>query len=137
MTESYTKVLRFVTIACCKCGIHFGIPSYFDEKRREDCGLFSCPNGHGQAYTESTTKRLEKRIEVLQVSLNSAREDATTQRQLKRKEERRVKAYRGVVTKLKTRAKNGVCPCCTRHFLDLESPIKTKHPKFGVKKPNA
>lgn len=40
------------------------------------------------------------------------------------------RAYKGVATKLKKRVVNGVCPCCNRHFRELESHMRTKHPDF-------
>lgn len=40
------------------------------------------------------------------------------------------RAFKGVVTKLKKRAANGVCPCCNRTFVDLARHMAGKHPTF-------
>lgn len=41
-------------------------------------------------------------------------------------------AARGQVTRLKRRAANGVCPCCTRTFADLKRHMANQHPDFTL-----
>tara|TARA_Y100000310_G_scaffold338946_1_gene430083 strand:- start:1163 stop:1354 length:192 start_codon:yes stop_codon:yes gene_type:complete len=45
--------------------------------------------------------------------------------------EKTASTYKGQVTKLKNRAKAGVCPCCNRTFQNLSRHMETKHPDFG------
>lgn len=43
----------------------------------------------------------------------------------------RTNAYKGNVTKLKKRASAGLCPCCNRHFTNLQRHIASKHPDIN------
>jgi DNA repair exonuclease SbcCD ATPase subunit len=40
-------------------------------------------------------------------------------------------AQKGVTTRIKNRASNGVCPCCNRTFQNLARHMHTKHPDFA------
>lgn len=48
-------------VDCANCGIIFGIPDDFDDRRREDGGSFYCPNGHTISYHESESTKQKKR----------------------------------------------------------------------------
>jgi hypothetical protein len=38
---------------------------------------------------------------------------------------------KGVLTKVKRRVGKGTCPCCKRHFVNVERHMKVKHPSFA------
>jgi hypothetical protein len=38
----------------------------------------------------------------------------------------------GQVTKLRKKAADGLCPCCDRHFADLQMHLASKHPDFKL-----
>lgn len=38
---------------CCNCLVRFSITEAFYQQRLEDGEVFYCPNGHGQAFTET------------------------------------------------------------------------------------
>ena len=42
---------------------------------------------------------------------------------------------RGKLRAQSERIKNGVCPCCKRHFTNLERHMHTKHPEFAATEP--
>jgi hypothetical protein len=45
--------------------------------------------------------------------------------------ERRSKAaYKGQLTKVRRKVANGSCPCCNRHFENLQRHMQTKHPEY-------
>ena len=80
--------------------------------------------GEGRVYyTDSDKEKLEKRVKRLEQERNNARDRAATI-------DRSRSAYMGQVTRLKNRAANGVCPCCTRHFQNLQAHMAKKHPDY-------
>lgn len=117
-------------IVCCSCGIEFTVPANWKAKRQEDGSTFWCPNGHSQAYTESTTDILRRERDRLAQQI--AYKDDEIARQKSRADHlgRSRAAVRGQVTKLRNRAANGVCPCCNRSFANLRNHMKAKHPDF-------
>jgi len=108
---------------CCVCGIVFGIPKRVLETRKQDGTEFYCPNGHQLVYQETTVQKLEKQ-------LNKTREQLRREEVARESAENRLRTTKGVVTKLKKRIANGVCPCCNRHFDNLQGHMETKHPDF-------
>lgn len=53
------------------------------------------------------------------------------QRSMRKTTERQLIAQKGQVTKLRKRAKAGVCPCCNRTFVGLQRHMAQKHPEFS------
>ena len=120
ITRTYTQVEE----DCCSCGITFTMPQWFFDRAREDNTVwFYCPQGHRQHYANSEVTKLREQLERAQTRekhLQDQREAA----------ERHASAMKGQVTRLKNRAKAGVCPCCNRSFVQLERHMKSKHPDF-------
>jgi hypothetical protein len=112
---------NFTSIQCCSCGCHFGLDEYMYKRRLEDKKDFYCPNGHPQSYTESEADQLRKERDRLKQQI-AYKDD------LVKAAERQVVAAKGQITKLKKRAKAGVCPCCNRTFSNMAAHMKTKHP---------
>lgn len=129
--SQYTKLCTFVTITCYKCGIPFGVPDYFRAKRLQDKESFWCPNGHSQAYVESESDRLKKQIEREKANTEHHRQIAETRRQQRDHAQYQARALKGVVTKVKKRVGNGVCPCCQRTFQSLARHMQAKHPEYA------
>lgn len=64
--------VNFETLECIECGVQFQVPESFDETRQEDGKTFYCPNGHPQAYTNTTedqVQELESKNRELQIQL--------------------------------------------------------------------
>lgn len=121
----------FVAESCIHCAADFAMSDQHFENVKRTGNEFWCP-ACGKSMVYRKTKEQE-----LKEQLKRAREDADWY--LRRKDElyqetQRLEksraAFKGQVTKLKHRAANGVCPCCTRHFTNLERHMKTKHPEF-------
>ena len=117
-------------ITCYKCGVVFGTPASWKEKRLEHGDDFWCPNGHVQRFMETEAAKLRK--EVVKLNERLAAKDNIIDLESKRadREFRRRVALKGQVTKIKNRVHNGVCPVCHRHFTALERHMKHQHPEW-------
>ena len=102
----------------------------FQRRRREDGQGFYCPAGHRQSYTESTVQQLQKELKRKEEVLQREREWNESLRKSRDAAHRSAAAYKGKVTRIKNRIHNGVCPCCNRHFENLQRHMKNKHPEF-------
>jgi len=91
---------------CCNCHMGYAVPTSFQDARREDHKTFFCPAGHGQSYISKTEK--EKTIDELSKELNrktgliiNLESKLTCKKNLLRQKDYSVRAYKGMVTKLK------------------------------------
>ncbi len=119
---------EFNSVECADCGISFALPKHLHQRRIDDGKSFYCPNGHSNTYGETEVKRLQRvldaeRAKVLaeQKKREWAEQATAAEAKLREKAERRLKRNQ-------TRIANGVCPCCNRHFTNLERHMKMKHP---------
>lgn len=106
----------FTTIACGKCGVEFGVPSWFDRERRENGDGFFCPNGHERVYKDSEVDKLRRERDRLAQRI-AERDDEIAKQQKK-------------VKRLEKRAAAGTCPCCNRTFSNMSQHMKKQHPEF-------
>lgn len=109
---------------CCNCGTLFAMQASLRKRLRETGEWFYCPNGHRQHYTEREIDRLRKFLDA---------ERATSERYRERGDalERRLSAQKAATTRLKNKIQAGVCPCCKRHFTNLERHMKGQHPGYA------
>ena len=126
----YATVKMFNMI-CCRCGIPFGVPDEFDDRRRQDGKSFCCPRGHNQSYHDNETQRLKKQLAHEKKLREWAEQDARVAKAAESRANYRVRAMKGVITKQKKRAAAGVCPCCNRTFQNLARHMSTKHPDYA------
>ena len=120
-----------VKMCCWNCGITYAMPERFQRERLENGGSFYCPSGHSAAYMDSAVKKLQRKLNQEIASHDRTRTSLTSHREWVKDAERRVSAHRGVATKLRKRAANGVCPCCTRTFVNLKRHMAAKHPGYA------
>ena len=122
----------FARLICGKCGIEHYVPQSFNDENVKlgAKGGWHCPNGHSRAYIESEADRLRRERD--QLKQNEAYYESRISELLKARDtaDRRVSAARGQITKMKNRAAAGICPCCNRHFTNLERHMAGKHPGF-------
>jgi hypothetical protein len=85
---------------------------------------YAAPPGTGP---EGEAERLKQQLAQKDDEIRQERERARARLE---RSERSAAAYRGQVTRLRTRAKAGLCPCCNRSFQDLHRHMATKHPDF-------
>lgn len=135
--DTVTTTVAIHITSCAVCGVSFGVPEGYLEARRKDGRTIWCPNGHTLGWAETEADRLRKEIasvkgklDQTQALADSWRKDADKQYELRKATERQLSATRGVVTRIKNRVKNGVCPCCNRHFENLQRHMGTKHPDW-------
>lgn len=118
---TYTTTLSTLTCGCCE--IPFAIPESLHDKVKRDGSSFYCPNGHYISYSDTENKRLQRRLDNMSAAYDRERDRAAYA-------ERSASAYKGQATRLRNRAKNGVCPCCHRTFQQLARHMAAKHPDF-------
>jgi len=123
MSYAITRTIEIVTDECCRCGIVFGYPKNWWERKRQTGDGFYCPNGCSLVFRNPENVRLKQEAERLKRDLSAAREAVN----LARESARRIEAK---LTRLKKRTANGVCPCCSRTFQNLHRHMKSKHPDF-------
>jgi hypothetical protein len=128
ITRTTTDIFKIET--CYKCGVRWGMLDRFVSERREDSNSFYCPNGHSQAYVESQVDKLRGKLNREIASHDRTRTREREQRDRKEHVQRRLSATQGVVTRVKNRVGNGVCPCCNRSFPNLKKHMECKHPKY-------
>ena len=90
----------FGLVTCCECGIEFGLRIGFLERLKGNGNIFSCPNGHEQAFTseKSKIKKLEEELDIVKMKSNKHYYDA-------RYYKRSASAYKGKLTIEKRKAK--------------------------------
>lgn len=125
----------FTPIECCSCHVIFGVTNEFHKHRRNDHKRFHCPScGIGQSFSgPSEEELLRQERDRLKQSLAQRDDEIKRQRELRKSEERKVVAYKGVVTRTKKRIAGGACPCCNRTFQNLAQHMKTKHENYVQK----
>lgn len=123
-----------LVVVRCWCGVQHAVPESLRKqqlaaKERGDNMEVFCPLGHkyipgsGLTPAQEEAARLKRRLEYAEADRDSARAERDS-------EKRRAAAARGQVTKIKKRVGKGVCPCCNRHFTNLERHMQTQHPEF-------
>lgn len=109
-----------VRCRCGKCDVVFGMTETMHAARKKDGETFFCPNGHPRVYRDSEMDQLRRERDRLQQQM-AQKDDELSEAQ------RSLAAQKGQVTRLKNRAKAGLCPCCNRHFTNLERHMTSKH----------
>ncbi len=117
---------------CPECGVTYGAPERFFESRRSDGKTFYCPNGHSLSWHETDADRLRKQLKAAQDNARYYQDRMSEARQERDAEKRSKAAIKGQLTKTKKRVSNGVCPCCNRHFVNLERHMHGQHPDYGT-----
>jgi hypothetical protein len=115
---TYTETL---VVTHCWCGIALAIPSNLHRVAKDEGQSVYCPIGHSFSYRDTYAKRLER---------ERRQHEAT--RELLAAEERSHSATRGHLTRQKKRIAAGVCPCCHRHFANVERHMASQHPDFAA-----
>ena len=130
LTADNSVTTKLVVMDCCNCGVVFAMAEGLYDERHNKGGSFWCPNGHSQHFTEPETTKL-KRL------LKNAQSTAEWERRHREQTEHRLRATKGVVTKLRKRALEGECPFCGQHLRDLERHVARQHPNEPVESPEA
>jgi len=138
---TFTAVDTFEIVHCYKCGIAFGMPQDFQQRRLNDKQSFYCPAGHGQVYGGPTDRdRAQKLAGQLDIERSRVDSERRQRAAVERKIDYQKRARKSVSTRLqkvKVRVGHGVCPCCNRTFKALADHMATKHPTYAAAKDEA
>ncbi len=115
---------------CGTCAVWHAIPEVMFNSCLEEGGFWYCPNGHQRGYSEGS---LIRQLEKEKKRREWAEKNAKAERSNAQESERRRVAQKAATTRLKNRAKAGVCPCCNRTFKQLAAHMVAKHPEFNKK----
>lgn len=126
-------------VSCPSCHMTYAIPSSFQASAHKHSGTgpdawsVCCPLGHQWHYTGPTTE------EKLRDQLKRARDRAAQQASRAEQAEASARAQKAAKTRIKNqrdrerqRIGRGACPCCNRHFADVERHMANKHPDHHV-----
>lgn len=132
--ETHTATRELTVIDCGECGGSYAISEPYREKKQETGGFWTCPYCKcGWGYSEDKTdlakaKEAQRKAEQ---SRDYAWQAAREEREKHGHTERRRRAEKAAKTRLKNRVGKGVCPCCNRHFVNLQRHIEGQHPEFA------
>lgn len=128
-TISFTQTYEVVAIELASCGHVVYMSSDMEKRRRRDHGTWYCTVCGAAKHWPG-----ESDMEKIRRERDAAKQREETIRADLEATKRRLSAQFGENTKLRNRAKNGVCPCCTRSFTNLRRHMSTKHPDFETAK---
>lgn len=136
ITESgYTYATRtsLEFIDCASCGIVFGAPEEFLDRRRKDGRSFYCPNGHTLSWHETEADRERKARERAERRADNLERNVQWERERAENARRSAIAYKGHLTRIRRRIANGVCPvpgCKRSGFTRVLAHIASQHPDW-------
>ena len=116
-TDTYVGTL-YVT-ECPSCFVTHGIPAVMRERMIKHGGDAYCPNGHAWQFMGASLATQLERAKSRATHLEDQRDAA----------EASARSYKGHVTRIKNRVRNGVCPFCNRSFGDVRAHMATVHPE--------
>ena len=127
MPETLFETLSLTKIECGECSIVFAMPTSKYNRCRDQGEGWCCPNGHNRVFCKSENAKLQEQ-------LNAERQKAVREQQAREQSQAETNELReknnkitGKLSRVYKRVRNGVCPCCNRHFDNLEGHMKTKH----------
>lgn len=129
--HTITELVTLVTETCCSCNVVFAMTDEMTKRLRQSHDTFYCPAGHGQRYLgKSDVEKERERADRAETQLRYARSRAQHLGDQLQATSRSLSATKGVLTKTRKRIGNGACPCCNRHFVDVERHMANKHPDY-------
>lgn len=112
----------------CWCGMPFMLPKSLDDAARNDGHTIYCPLGHSIVWKETEATRMRReRDRAVQEQARLQEEIAARDRRIVEEVDRRAKAERET-RRVRRRAEAALCPCCNRHFNNVEAHMKKAHP---------
>lgn len=127
-----TEIERLKVTRCGVCQCLFAMLENKYDRCLEDGGAFYCPNGCRLVFRNSKAEKLERELEAEKRVTQYHRNRAENERSRANKAKKQAAAYKGVVTRTKKRIQKGVCPCCNRHFVNLQRHMEGQHPEYTM-----
>ena len=128
MSAIHAISVQLTEINCGVCGGVYAVNAMFHKHKQDKGGYWTCPYckcDWGFDKSETELARTQRELEEERKRRNDALARANEAAAARDKAERALKRH-------KTRAKNGVCPCCKRTFKQLARHMKSKHPEFAA-----
>jgi hypothetical protein len=118
--------------ACTECREPMWLATSTYETLKRSSQTFRCPWGHQQYFPLGKTEaqKLQDELDRERQRRQSAEQNIEWESQQRKQAERSAIAYKGQATRLRNRAKAGVCPCCQRTVSQLARHMASKHPGF-------
>jgi len=116
---------------CWVCGMPFAITEGFQYAAERKHLTFHCPNGCRLSFGESEADKLKKQLARERAKHDQTKARAEENWAAYEAEQRSKAAVSGHLTRVKKRVQNGVCPCCNRHFKDVQRHMASKHPEYA------
>lgn len=135
--QEHTGVL---VVLRCWCGVQHAVPKSLRDLqiRQHNDGRtvqgIHCPLGHvhvPSGQTEADKLRNQLAAKENAIAYERSRHDQT--RAELRETENRRRAEKAAKTRIKNRVSKGVCPCCNRHFENLQRHMQGQHPDYASK----
>lgn len=136
--STLTHATTLVSLECCECGGAMAFSAkWVTNARAEAHGkhMFTCPyckthqGWMGKSQAERKEEQLKAQIEQLEKSKqwleDRRRETAEEAEHFRRSRD----GMKGALSKIKKRVGRGTCPCCNRHFSNLQRHMENKHPE--------
>lgn len=123
------KAIEFIMMECGGCGLPFMVPSEWKQKKVDELGSFSCPNGCSRVFIGKTkAQKIQDQLD-LERRQHSQQADNLINQVLQKTSE-----LNKVNRQLK-KVKNGVCPVhgCQRSFHSLADHLAHVHPEYTGK----
>ena len=139
MSGTVLEYQGVLVVVRCWCGLQHTVPEslrdlqkrQFDDGKDPQC--IYCPLGHQHVPAGKTeVDRLRSQLAMKDNTIAFVRSQHDQTKAELRETESRRRAEKAAKTKLKKRIANGVCPCCSRHFTNLERHIAHMHPDFAL-----
>lgn len=127
MTAIHAVSVQLIEINCGECGGVYAVNERFHTHKREKGGFWTCPyckTGWGFDPNGSELAKAKRQVEEERKRKEDALARANAAIQRADKAEQSLHRH-------KTRASNGVCPCCQRTFKQLARHMAAKHPDYA------
>ena len=128
LSATIETTVRIIAMQCPICGVHYGLDEEFRRRAVDDSAQgWYCTNGHCLVFTKSNLDCEREARQKAETQLEAERGGSEHLSTQLAETERSLSATKGRVTRLRNRAKNGICAFCRRHFENVERHMREKH----------
>lgn len=122
----FNEAFTVIVVGCCNARFAVPTTSYDKWQKLRDRTTFWCPHcGSARHFIGESPEQKKLRAAEERLQQERARANVAEHR-----EARTQKQYR----RMRSRVRNGVCPCCNRSFEALARHMQSQHPEFGREK---
>lgn len=130
MATTFTESVTLERLSCGSCGGVFALNYEVLQHARNNAGGYNCPYCRERwSWTKTEAQRLREQLEQAQRELRQEKCNVMTERQMRES----VELENNRLGKKLKRVHKGTCPCCKRHFENLQRHMETKHPEATKK----